>query len=479
MRRACPRPAVHRLACAAALAALALPAAACSGGGSSRSSSGMGLAQLGTTAVPIPGDTRRAGREGFSVAPKREVTPAEREAALATSRATAERLWAQAERLEPRDPEEAGDTYRDIAEDHPGSPRAAEARFREGRAYVRAGEYRDGVEALKAYMDLVPANPHLAEVEQLCFEAGTRYLAGISGLAGIFKSRDVAYAMLEYVPATFPNGAWADDALLALGDAYGAQDDKDLWIKAVVAYRSLLLRYSDSALRPRAWLGLARTCLRRDQGAAWHGGYVQLDPREPMPDSSQDPAALAFAGPVESGPGLALKACEALLAEDARVPGRASATELAEARELSARARERLAQKDETVAAYYGNAGGGAAADPYRRAAARLRGQPEPAARPLERMPAVLPGPTPATVAPAPVTAPAPATAPVPAPQPAPVLAPAVVPAPPDPQPAPQPAPDPQPQPQPVAPAPAAAPAPLPATPAPLPAPVVRRRPAS
>lgn len=453
-----PRPpragrARRRLALAA-LAALALPAAACSGGSSGASSAGMTLSQLGASTVPIPGDTRRAGREGFSVAPRREASSAEQEAALARSRETAERLWTQAERLEPRDPEEAAETYREIAEDHPASPRAAEARFREGRAFVRAGEHREGVEALKAYMDLVPANPHLSEVEQLCFEAGTRYLRGISGLEGIFMSRDVGYGMLEYVPATFPNGAYADDALLALGDAYGAQDDKDLWIKAVLSYRSLLLRYPASELRAQAWLGLARTCLRRDQGTSWHGGYVQLDPREPLPDDTQDPAALAFAGPVQSGPRLALQACEALLAEEARSPGSASAQQQAEARALAARARAQLAAKDEAIAAWYGNASGGWAADPYRREAARLRGEAEPAPRTLR-----LPG----SQAPAP--APAPAPRPSPAVQPPVALPPLVQPPvvqPPVVQP-------------PVAPPPAVQLPPPAPTPAPRPPPAVRR----
>lgn len=424
----------------------------CSGSSPGGSSAGMGVSQLGTKVVPVPGDTRRAGREGFSVAPVRKLTPEEEAAARARSTEATERLWSQAERLEERDPEEAGEAYREIVEQHPGSPRAAEARFREGRAFVRAGEYREGMEALKAYMDLVPANPHLAEIEQLCFEAGTRYLRSMTGLTAIFMSRDVGYGMLDYIPQAFPNGEYADDALLALGDAYAAEDDKDLWMKAVVAYRSLLLRYPDSELRPRAWLGVARTGLRRDQGTAWHGGYVQLDPREPLPDASQDPAALAFAGPVESGPRLALRACDALLAEEQRAPGRASADDLAQAEALRARARAALAAKEEAIAAWYGNASGGWAADPYRREAARLRGEPPP---PLRARPVPPPAAAPAVV----VAPPTPPVAPV---QPQ-VVQPAPV----------QPA---TPPPAPARPADPAPPAAAPATSPGLPPPAIRRR---
>ena len=67
----------------------------------------------------------------------------------------------------PRNPGAAADVFEDIADDYPETPNAAEARYREGRARVRAGDWVDAYRALKSYMDVAPVNPHLAEVEEL------------------------------------------------------------------------------------------------------------------------------------------------------------------------------------------------------------------------------------------------------------------------------------------------------------------------
>ncbi len=417
------------------LLALALVGAAAPGctdvGGSGASSPGLPTGDRGKGSVPIPGDVRRSGREGIEMAPKKALTEAEEEARRSRSVAVAEQLWRQAEAAEAGNPGGAADAYRDIAEDHPESPRAAEAKFREGRGRYRAHDYRDAFEAFRRYMEIAPTNQHLAEVEELVFESGKRYLASVRGFSGVFKSKDEGYAMLQYVAETFPNGRLADDALLALGDALYREEDKDRWIEAVQHYRSLLLRYPESDLRPAAHLGLAKTYLVRDQGSLWHGGYVDLDPREETPT---DPAQMAFAGSVGSAPLLALEAYEALLKENEATPGRASAAQVAAAEQGVRTAKERLAAKDARIAAWYGGMNGGRAADPYRRSAAELRGQtappplappvipplPPPTAEPVAAPPAgtqpPVPPPTPPPQPPSPSTpvAPPPVTPPTP-----------------------------------------------------------------
>ncbi len=432
--------------------------------GTGGSSLGLLSGDRGRGSIPIPNDPNRRGRENLPDPALREQSEAEQAASRERALAAAEQLWARAVAVEPRDPEEAAELFHDLVEDYPVSPRAGEAKLREARAYYRAGEHADAAEALERYLEIAPANPHLAEVEELLYRCGVEYLAGIRGFFAFLRSEEPGYKILAYVPTAFPNGRFADDALLALGRAYEREDDKDGWIEAAKAYKRLLLLYPDSPLVPEARLGLAEVHLLRDQGTGYHGGFVDLDPREKLPD---DPQVLAQAGPVVSGPGQALVHYEAVLALARERPGSVSGEQAAAATAGAAAARERLAAKDEAAAAWYAGRGAGAAAEVYRRdAATRRAGGTQPA---FPYLPPVSAPPVPQPPQPA-VPQPQPAPTPVAAPQP-PVPQPPVpqppVPRPPVPQPAPPPAPPPT-----TAPPPAPAP-----DPSALPPPTIRRLP--
>jgi outer membrane protein assembly factor BamD (BamD/ComL family) len=409
------------------VAATASVLAACTGGGSGAGDASFltGSRDSGGS-VPIPSDTRRAGREGLTR--RVEVTP-ETEAQAAArhqrSLATAESLWNRAQSVEAANPSTAAGLYRELAESHPDSPRAAEAKFREGRARFQARQYQEAVEALQRYMEVAPTNQHLAEVEEIVYRSGVGYLATLRGLRAVFRTKALGYEALQYVAETFPNGVYADDALLALGAAHRQEDDKEGWIRAVLAYKLLLLRYPESPLVASARLGLGDAYLARDQGDGYHAGFTDLDPREDMPT---DVEQAALNGPVKSGAELALAQFEALLAD-----GRATPEEHAAAQRGAAQARERLAAKDRRAAAWYARRGGAAAAEPYYRSAAERQGTgagpvsaPQvtavPPPFPPVPPPVTLPRTTPVPAAPAPLPPgpppPPPSGTPAPAPSP-------------------------------------------------------------
>src|SRR5688572_3791955 len=147
-----------RLLGAAALALLG----ACSGG---RSVSDTLLRGNPNAPPPYTPEYTRGGlqaRGGSLTTQPSQAAPAPSQADLeATARTRigqADAIWRRAEALEASNPEAAGDLYATISDDYPETPRAAEARFRQGRAYVRAGEYTEGARALGEFMTIAPVN---------------------------------------------------------------------------------------------------------------------------------------------------------------------------------------------------------------------------------------------------------------------------------------------------------------------------------
>jgi outer membrane protein assembly factor BamD (BamD/ComL family) len=408
--------------------------------------------------VPIPnqvagGNPNDPGLEGRR-ASNRNVPPLTQEqqrTILAQRRSQADRLWELASAAQT--PGRRRDLYETIADDYPEHPRAAEARFLQGRADFEQREYEDAVNALVEYMRVAPVNPHAAEVERMVFESGRRMLAGRRGLAKIFSTDEAALQSLQYVAETFPAGNYADDALLELGRYHRADGEPDA---AVLVLKELLRRYPDSEWSFRARLLLAETYMGRDTGDAYHAGFVDRDPREAVPD---DPVAEAHAGPVRGALELALEQYEAFLERIALDPGRQAeyAADVATARARVRQIRERLAAKDRRVANWYATRGDPVAAAAYRASASRWCPWMDEAA--------------PAATAPQAPTVAAPAAPP-------PGL-PTVLPPPPD-RAAPAPlSPPPVPPPPSAPPAPRVTPPPQPATPSPagpLPPPVIRPR---
>lgn len=353
-----------------------LPLAACSSGGGVDPLSD--VANLGAKNPLIPNQV--AGGNADDPALRRgtdraegagdPVTTAEAEALRVERVRQAAAMWSNAERT--NDAEEAAELYAEIAEEFPEYARAAEARYRAGVMSFRRGEWFESFESLRAYMQIAPVNPHLKDIERMVFVGGQRLLAeNREGVFSVFRSDDGAVAMLGYVPQAFPAGLYADDALYVLGRHYQGAREPDI---AALSYKQLLLSYPESEWVYMTRLALGDTYLERDQGEPYHAGFVDRDPREPLPRAEAAP----FMGPVKSGPELALEQFEAFTAAVEADPRRRVeyAQHLQYARGRASELRRTLAAKERRTAAFYRAQGDTQAATIYEQAAARWLAAP-------------------------------------------------------------------------------------------------------
>ncbi len=314
----------------------------------------------------------------------------------AAAQQVADGLFARAKGLE--NPAERANLYGDIADDHPGHPRAAEARYLEGRSYYEAGDWDACIEALKQYMTDSPVNPHLGQVEEMIYRSGLQYLQQDRGVLDIFSDDGTGLEALRFVPVVFPAGKYADDSILYLARHF--RDEGELQ-RASLYYKELLQRYPDSEWSFEARRELGGTYAKRDVGEVYHAGFVDRDPREAV--NSEDPKAAAHAGPVRSSLEMALTEYDKYLERIARDPGRRQeyAQRVREVEAEKARVRAQLAAKDERVAAWYAGQGDARAAEVYRRSAARWRGATNTSVLPNVKPPVVaLPSATDAVPAP-------------------------------------------------------------------------------
>jgi len=435
------------------LASLPLAAGACSGSGANS-----------RTPLEVPnavsGGTRGGGRpdspslERMAESEAIARTDREREAAAerAEEQKKADELWNAALRKQASDPEDAADDFKELAEKHKTSPHAEEARWLAADGYFRAGEWNDTIGVLEEYLKTNPVNPHLPQVERMLYESSIQVFAGARGFSGIFRSRQKGYDGLKAIVERVPEGAYADDALLALGDQYVDEMDYET---AALQYRNILLRYPDSEWSFRARLKLADAYLARDQGPAYHAGYVDIDPRTPVTPQS------SASRPVRSVVEAALEQYQAFLDRIAADPGRRAeyANEVAYAERKVIECRQRLADKDRTIAQWCAGRGQATAAATYERFATNAvegrtwcsgfqagatpspssgtppSSSPRPPPAPAPLPPSVTRPPLP----PPPAPMPAPVPTPTPPPPPSPYLPPSVLPPPAPPPPAPPP----------------------------------------
>lgn len=439
--------------------------AACATGGCS----GTGGSPRSALQMPnsVSGGTRGGGRpESPSLdrmADAEAVARQEREAKAAEEKAEetkrAEDLWASALRKQATDPEDAADDFKELAEKHKASPHAEDATWFAAEGYFRAGEWNDTIGVLEDYLKTNPVNPHLPDVERMLYEASLKVFEGARGISGLFRSRKRGYEGLKAIVERVPQGSYADDALLALGDQYVDEQDYET---AALQYRNLLLRYPDSEWSFRARLKLADAYLARDQGGPYHAGFVDVDPRTPV-----TPQATATR-PVRSVVEAAMEQYQAFLDRLAADPGRRAeyATELAYAERKVAECRTRLADKNRSIAGWYAGRGQPGAAANYE-LFARNQAEGRPWSEGLARG-VTLPSTSPEGVTPSFGPGPARGVAPPPTP---PSSAPPAAPAPPPQPPTPPPPPSPSPTPSVLPPPPPVTPPPPPGATPPAPPP--------
>jgi outer membrane protein assembly factor BamD (BamD/ComL family) len=400
----------------------------------------------------VSGGTRGGGRpEGPNLERMREDDDFERRRVLAEKEeerkreeAKAEALWRSAQALEGRDPEDAADAYQELGVDYPTHPSVHEAHYREAVLRFQSGDWNGTQRALEAYMRVAPVNPHLPEVERMLYESGTRILVNARGLKGVFRSKKRGFDALNFVADHFPAGRYPDDALIALGDEYVAEGDFET---AALQYQELLLRFPDSEWSFMARLKLGDAQLARDQGAPYHAGYVDLDPRGRTDDAYKQ------SRPVRSCVAAALEQYEKFLERVQVDPARRAeyATHVAYAQGRATECRRRLADKDRRTAAWYGGEAGRmyeeSARGIERGAALSRTGGPNGGAVPMPPPTARPATPSPRPPAPPPPTVPTPVeplptpkpTLPPPPEPPAPPVSPAEEPTTPRPPPAPRP----------------------------------------
>jgi outer membrane protein assembly factor BamD (BamD/ComL family) len=337
------------------------------------------------------------------------------EADAAVERAKANQLWNEAIAREGRDPDGAADLFQKFATDYKDDARAPEAHWHEAQGRFRAGSWNAAERALVEYVQTDPVNPNLPEVERMLYESSRNVFRSGRGLAGVFRSTKRAYDGLNFLVEHFPAGRYADDALLALGDQYVADDD---YATAALEYQDLLLRYPDSEWSFVARIRLADAYLARDQGAAYHAGYVDIDPR------GRRDAQMQANRPVRSCVEAALENYQAFLDRLRDDPARQGeyAGQVAYAQGKVVECRQRLAAKHRHTAAYYARRGMASAAATYERyaqaaEAGRDRTTALPGAPSVVPAPVVVETPPPAVVAP---EAPPPAPPPCPPPTPPP-----------------------------------------------------------
>ena len=353
---------LRRLA-TASLVALGLGFPACAG-----TQTNIPFEGLGGDVVDIPnapaGDARARGAAAPAQQEQRQYTSQELQRIAAQRLQAANALWCRAEQIEPRNPEAAADLFGDIVSDYPEYEKAAEAKFRQGRALFAAREYDDASEALQLYMRIAPVNPHLAEVEELIYESGKASLASRGGLFAIFQSDDAALESFQFVAQTFPAGNYADDSLMALGNYMFCDED---YASAALHYKELLLRYPDSEWSFQARLRLGDAYLARDQGLPYNAGFVDVDPREGIPAEQAKMIA-----PIVSAVELAMEQYEIYLERMEADPARRTeyAGDVARARNRLQECRERLAGKDLHRANWYSGCSERAGAISYWRQAA-------------------------------------------------------------------------------------------------------------
>ncbi len=314
----------------------------------------------------VTGGTRGGGRpDSPSVERMNDsnaIAQADRDAKAAAEKeakaAKAEALWNSAgAQAANNDFGDAADDYTKIADEHPDSIHAIEARYLAAVNFVADEDWNPAVAALMQYMTDFPVNPHLREVERMLFDSSIRVIDGATGFKGIFKSDQKGFEGLKAVVERFPEGDLPDDALMRLGPEYAKKDDDS---DAALAYRELLMKYPNSEHALEARLRLADTYLSRDQGAAYHAGYVDLDPRGPK--SPQYAQGRPIVSCVES----ALATYRLFLTEDRP---RASAAQIAYAEGMVSECQNRLAAKDRSISSYYAGKGDPIGASTYARRA--------------------------------------------------------------------------------------------------------------
>jgi outer membrane protein assembly factor BamD (BamD/ComL family) len=161
------------------------------------------------------------------------------------------------------DVRQAAEQYRRLADQFPESAEAEEALILSARNFFAAGEYNKSRDQLEELRRRYVHPTYLDAMGQVEVSLARGYLEG-KGEGGTYKLKSrirKAVNIFKHVMEEDPEGRWADDALLGLGQCEEALGD---WSGAITYYKKLLRQYPNSELRGEADGRIAYCIMRRD-----------------------------------------------------------------------------------------------------------------------------------------------------------------------------------------------------------------------
>ncbi len=178
-----------------------------------------------------------------------QVTPAQvngQASPGATASTAVQNLFAQAQQEES-----AGDTgaainlYKDVVEQAPTGPLAAQAQFRIGLLEEQEEDYFDAFEAYQQLVDNYPKSPDFDKAIQQQFRIATKFLEGERLrvlMIPTFTAEDRAREMFEQIIVNAPFSDFAPLSQFNIGLAREKQGDLE---KAIAAYQTVVERYPE------------------------------------------------------------------------------------------------------------------------------------------------------------------------------------------------------------------------------------------
>jgi outer membrane protein assembly factor BamD len=184
----------------------------------------------------------------------------------------------KAKRLEALgDVRQAAEQYRRVAEVYMESQEAEEALILSARCYLAAGSYTKCRDQLNELRRRYVHPTYLDAMGQVEAALGRGYLEG-KGEGGTFRLSSrlrKARAIFQHILDEDPQGRWADDALLGLGQC---EEAVGRWDPAMEQYTKLLEKYPASELRAEAEGRIAYCLAKREP----HPEYSEAETKEAL-----------------------------------------------------------------------------------------------------------------------------------------------------------------------------------------------------
>jgi outer membrane protein assembly factor BamD (BamD/ComL family) len=170
--------------------------------------------------------------------------------------------------------DDAADLFEEVHETWPSSLLAPEAKFWQAESLYWDGDLVGAYEALKKFLEVHSLYGRVDRVERRLWELGSRLIqegkGGLLGM-GLLKTSERGVVTLNYLVEEFPNGHYADDALMEIGRYHRWDGDLPA---AIATFQDLLERYPRSAWRFEAQLLLAASYRQINRGAPYDPGTL-------------------------------------------------------------------------------------------------------------------------------------------------------------------------------------------------------------